>query len=171
MDNETISITAYGQVDTSNYKWLEWYEDFKKIIKSIGYEYNYVGISSKKLNSGKIMTVKRSESKVINELQNAEEIKSISLFSLPKDYKSASFDYDVMIVRNVKFITIIMNKSDYLKINEEEILLLFRKYLNNISVEVYEMDRYESPLIYANKVNPESSFESLKKLKNVTMDV
>lgn len=168
MEKETISITAYGQNIDNDFKWAEWYEDAKKIIKSLGYEYNYVGIRTKKLNSGKVMKLDRNEKKVLNEIQNGEEINYISLFSLPQDFKSASFDYDVMIVRNFRFITLIVNKSDFKKIDEEQLLLLLAKYIECLRVEIYEMDRYESPLIYASKANPASFFKSLNVIKEIS---
>lgn len=168
MEKETISITAYGQNIDNDFKWAEWYEDAKKIIKSLGYEYNYVGIRTKKLNSGKVMKLDRNEKKVLNEIQNGEEINYISLFSLPQDFKSASFDYDVMIVRNFRFITLIVNKSDFKKIDEEQLLLLLAKYIEGLRVEIYEMDRYESPLIYALKANPASFFKSLNVIKEIS---
>ena len=168
MEKETISITAYGQNIDNDFKWAEWYEDAKKIIKSLGYEYNYVGKRTKKLNSGKVMKLDRNEKKVLNEIQNGEEINYISLFSLPQDFKSASFDYDVMIVRNFRFITLIVNKSDFKKIDEEQLLLLLAKYIEGLRVEIYEMDRYESPLIYASKANPASFFKSLNVIKEIS---
>lgn len=168
MEKETISITAYGQNIDNDFKWKEWYEDSKKIIKSLGYEYNYVGIRTQKLNSGKVMKLDRNEKKVLNEIQSGEEIKHISMFSLPQDFKSASFDYDVMIVRNSQFITLTMNKGDFNKIDEQLLLLLLGKYIENLRVEIYEMDRYESPLIYASKVNPTSFFKSLKVIKEIS---
>lgn len=168
MEKETISITAYGQNIDNDFKWAEWYEDAKKIIKSLGYEYNYVGIRTRKLNSGKVMKLDRNEKKVLNEIQSGEEINHISLFSLPQDFKSASFDYDVMIVRNFRFITLIVNKSDFKKIDEEQLVLLLGKYIEDLRVEIYEMDRYESPLIYASKANPASFFKSLNVIREIS---
>lgn len=43
---------------------------------------------------------------------------------MPQDFKSASFDYDVMIVRNSRFITLTINKSDFNKIDEQQLLQL-----------------------------------------------
>lgn len=168
MEKETISITAYGQNTNNDFKWEEWYEDSKKIIESLGYEYNYIGIRTEKLNSGKAMKLDKNEKKVLNEIQSGEEIKHISMFSLPKDFKSASFDYDVMIVRNSQFITLTINKDDFNKIDEQQLLILLGKYIKNSRVEIYEMDRYESPLIYASKVNPISFFKSLKVIKEIS---
>lgn len=167
MEKETISITVYGQNIDNDFKWEDWYKDAKKIIESLGYDYNYVGIRTQKLNSGKVMKLSSNEKKVLNEIQRGQEVKHISMFSLPQDFTSASFDYDVMIVRNSQFISLTINKGDYNKIDEQQLLLLLSKYVDNLHGEIYEMDRYESPLIYASKANPISFFKSLKIIKRI----
>jgi hypothetical protein len=168
MEKETISITVYGENIDNDFKWEQWYEDAKKIIKLLGYDYNYVGIRTQKLNSRKVMKLNRNEKKVLSEIQSNREIKHISMFSLPQDFQSASFDYDVMIVRNSQFITLTINKSDFNKIDEQQLLLLLSKYINNLHGEIYEMDRYELPLIYASKANPTSFFKTLKIIKEIS---
>jgi predicted HNH restriction endonuclease len=168
MEKETISITVYGQNSDDDFKWEEWYEDAKKIIEALGYNYNYVGIKTQKLNSGKVMKLSRNGKKVLNEIQSGQEIEHISMFSLPEDFKSASFDYNVMIVRNSQFITVTINKGDFNKIDKQRLLLLLSKYFNNLHGEIYEMDRYESPLIYASKANPTSFFKSLKIIDEIS---
>lgn len=168
MQKETISITIYGEWFCDDLKWYEWYEDAKKTIELLGYECNYVGTRTSKLNSGKVMKLSGNEKKVLNEIKSGQEIKYISMFSLPEDFKSASFDYNVMIVRNSSFITLIVNKDDFNKIDKKNTLQRLSKYVSNGIVEIYEMDRYESPLIYASKANPISSFKTLKIIKDIS---
>lgn len=167
MEKETVSITVYGENNHDDFRWGEWYDDAKSIIESLGYEYNYVGIRSQRLKSGKVMKLSRNEKKVNDEIQSGQEIRYISMFSLPQDFQSASFDYNVMIVRNSQFITITINKSDLNRIDEKELIKLLKKYVKNCYGEIYEMDRYESPLIYASKANPVSFFKSLKVIKEI----
>jgi len=73
-----------------------------------------------------------------------------------------------MIVRNSSFITLIVNKDDFNKIDKKNTLQVLSKYVSNGVVEIYEMDRYESPLIYASKANPISSFKTLKIIKDIS---
>lgn len=167
MEKETISIAIYGDKVGGDFKWEEWYEDAKHIIELLGYDYNYVGIKTQKLNSGKVMKLSRNKKKILNEIESGQEIKYISMFSLPEDFQSASFDYDVMIARNSQFMILTVNKGDFNKIDEQKLLQLLIKYVNNGHGEIYEMDRYESPLIYASKANPTSFFKSLKIIKEM----
>lgn len=160
MDNTTISITAYGQPING---WNDWYQKAMVIFKTLGYEYNYLG--SNIWNDGKIKTVTRGEKKLLDAIRDEDILDSVSMFSLPKDFKSASFDYDVLIVRNKEFTTLIVNKSDYDKLSKANIIAFFLDYVNNPKIEIYEMNRYEMPLLYASKANPISFFNTLKILK------
>ncbi|MFZ5968227.1 MAG: hypothetical protein ACOYVK_13770 [Bacillota bacterium] len=167
MENATISITFNGHVDDDNNKWIEWYNEGKKIISLFGYEPNHIGITSTSLKSGKVMTLKRNEKKLVNAIENGDVVKSISIFSLEDNYKSASFDYNVLLVRNSDYVTLIVNKSDFYKVDEDVLGDSLRKYINATYAEIYEMDRYEFPLIYATKANPATSFKTLKIIKKI----
>ncbi len=167
MENETISITFNGEVDKDNAKWMQWYNDAKRIIMLLGYEPTHVGIDSTSLTSGKVMMLRKSEKKIINSIESGDKIKYISMFSLPDDYKSASFDYNVLLARDDGYVTLIIKKSDYYNIQEETIISILRKYIDVKSGEVYEMDRTEFPLFYAAKDNPASSFKTLKIIKEI----
>ena len=167
MENETISITFNGVVDGDNAKWIQWYNDAKKIIRLLGYEPTHVGIDSTTLTSGKVMMLRKSEKKIVNSIKNGDKIKYISMFSLPDGYKSASFDYNVLLARDYGYITLIMNKSDFNNIQEETIISILRKYIDVKFGEVYEMYRSEFPLFYAAKDSPASSFKTLKIIKEI----
>ena len=167
MEKETISITFNGYINEDNNEWIHWFDDAKKIIRLIGYEPTHVGIESTTLKSGKVMTLKRSEKKVIKSIESGDKIKYISLYSLPNKYESASFDYDVFLARDDGYITLIMNKSDFNNKDEEFIIRILKKYIDSKSGEIYEMDRSECPLLYAAKDNPASFFKSLKLIKEI----
>lgn len=167
MENETISITFNSRIDNDNSKWMEWYNDAKKVINLLGYNSSHVGIKSSKLKSGQVMILPKNEKKIINAIKSGEEIKYISMFSLPEDFKSASFDYNVFLVRDYDYVTLIANKSDFYNVDEEILVEILKKYAGESSGEIYEMDRYEFPLIYAAKANPISFFKSLKIIKKI----
>lgn len=167
MENETISITFNGDVDRDNAKWIQWYNDAKKIIRLLGYEPTHVGIDSTTLTSGKVMMLRKREKKIINSIENGDKIKYISMFSLPDGYKSASFDYNVLLARDYGYISLIMNKNDFNNIQEETIISILKKYIDVKFGEVYEMDRREFPLFYAAKDSLASSFKTLKIIKEI----
>ena len=122
MENTTISITFNGEIDNDNVRWIQWYNDAKKIVKLLGYEPTHVGISGTAFKSGKVLSVSKSEKKILKSLENGDSVYYISLFALPKDYKSASFDYDVFIARDEGYVTLTMNQSTFAHIQEDELL-------------------------------------------------
>lgn len=166
MEKETISITLNGVVFDDNNKWLEWYNESKMLIKSLGYEPTHVGIASSTLNTGKVMNLKRYEKEIFNSIQSGDKIEYISVYSLPNKYDSASFDYNVFLARDDGYLTLIMNKSDFNNKKEEYLISILKKYIDSTSCEIYEMDRRECSLLYAAKDNPASFFKSINIIKS-----
>ena len=90
MNEENVSITIWG---APKGKWLDFYADIKGLIDVLGYEHTHIGIKNGKFSSGKLMTVKRKEKEVLTSINEGDIPLSFSLYSLPKNYKVASFDY------------------------------------------------------------------------------
>jgi hypothetical protein len=167
-DETLISITLYGEIKENRKKWINWYEDAKKIVKSLGYEPNYFSVESSALKFGEVMELEKNEKKLLKAIEAEDKIEWIAVYSLPLDYSSASFDYDVLLARTNEYVTFITNISDFNKINEEFLVSSLKKYILCKEGEIYEMDRDESPLIYASKANPPSSFSTLKVIKKLS---
>lgn len=165
MENTTISITFNGEIDNDNVRWMQWYNDAKKIVRLLGYEPTHVGIGGTAFTSGKVLSISKSEKKILKSLENGDSVYYISLFALPQEYKSASFDYDVLVARDDGYITLVMNKSTFNSGQEDEIINILKKYVSVHSGEIYEMDRDEVPLFYAAKDNPPNMFKTLKILR------
>lgn len=167
METSTVSITFNGKIDNDNEKWIQWYKDAKMLIELMGYIPTHVGIGGVAFKSGKVLSISKSEKKILKSLENGDEVYYISLFSLPKDYKSASFDYDVLVARDEGYVTLIANKGAFDYMQENELISKLRGYISASGGEIYEMDRDEVPLLYAAKDNPPNMYKSLKVLKTI----
>ncbi|MBR3598959.1 MAG: hypothetical protein IKL53_03685 [Lachnospiraceae bacterium] len=167
MENTTISITFNGTIDNDNSRWMQWYNDAKEIVRLLGYEPTHVGVSGSAFKSGKVLNLSKNEKKICRSIENGDSVQYISLFSLPKDYKSASFDYDVFIARDEGYVTLTMNQSTFAHIQEDELLNMLRKHICVHSGEIYEMDRDEVPLLYAAKDNATNMFNTLRIIKTI----
>lgn len=166
MQDIVVSITLYGKLESeSKYSWIEWYEYCKKIVLNLGYVPNYISIESDSIKTNKILNLVKKEKKVLLSINNNEDIKWLSIYSLPENFTSASFDYNVLITRNKNYLSIIMNKEVYLNLNLEETLSELKNFIELNYGEIYEMNRSESPLLYASGLNEVSEFETLKILK------
>lgn len=165
MKADTVSITLWGDGLIKG-KWFEWYYDMDTIFQELGYKKTHFDIQSEAYTINKIVTVKRKEKQVLPILQNGK-VTRVSCYSLPKDYKSASFDYNVLAVRQSKYISLIMDIKDFGKIDVNCYISSLLKYIEFEYGEIYQMNRDEVPLIYAAKANPIDAFQSLTILKTI----
>jgi hypothetical protein len=166
-DKTLTSITLYGEVQVDKASWAFWYESAKNIVRSLGYEPNYFAVKSNTMNSGKIMTLKRSEKKLLKNIEVGDDIKWIELYSLPDDYRQASFDYNVFLIKDIAQVTLVTNKTDFINADEEMLLSSLKQHIAFETGEIYEMGRDECPLFYALKANPISSFKTLNVIKKL----
>ena len=153
MDKLNISIVLYGEAKG---EWQEFYEDAKKVFETVGQPYNYVGTTL----MDQMRTVKRTEKRVYRELENGQ-VESITMQSLIDGFCQAFFDYELTITRDKDEIVLIFNASDYDKIDEEEIISTFSRYVTDPKIEIFELNRLEAPALYAWKVNSEESYPEL----------
>lgn len=163
MDKKVISITLWGN-GTEKGKWIEWYEDIKEIMNSLGYKHTHIGIDSKSYTSGKVLTVARKEKEILAKIRDGEIPTSLSGYSLPKEYRQAAFDYEFFCIRNKEYVLVMMNEADYNPDNEQMIISVLKKYINSEHGEIYSGLRSDAPFIYAvtRKVNDLKSYELIK---------
>ena len=161
MENLTISITIHGSMKVPD--WNQFYADAKTLTSVLGHTLNYMGLSSSVINSSKVKRIPKNEEKLLSQLGD-NTISHLALLSLPEGFKTAYFDYDVMIVRNQEYISIVFNATLIERIHVPSVIECFAKYSDISEIQIYEMDRYESPLIFASKANPDSCFPSLRML-------
>lgn len=166
-DKTLTSITLYGKNQANKDNWVFWYKSAKSIVRLLGYEPNYFGVHSNTMNSGKIMTIKRSEKKLLKSIDAGDCIKWIELYSLPDDYRQASFDYDVFLIRDIDQVTLLTNKTDFENADEDVLINLLKHHITFKYGEIYELDRDECPLIYASKANPPSFFKTLNVIRKL----
>jgi hypothetical protein len=166
-DKTLTSITLYGKIQADKASWAFWYESAKNIVQSLGYEPNYFGVKSNTMNSGKIMTLRRSEKKLLRNIEAGDDIKWIELYSLPDDYRQASFDYNVFLIKDIAQVTLVTNKTDFINADEEMLLNLLKQHIAFENGEIYEISRDECPLLYALKANPISFFKTLNVIKKL----
>ena len=148
MDKKVISITLWGNgIQKEN--WLNWYQDIENLMKSLGYKPTHIGIQSKTFCSGKILTVARKKKDILATIAAGENPSSFSCYSLPKDYRTASFDYDFLCVRKEGYISVIVKDVDYDKLNIKSVISRLKDYIIYEYGEIYIMSKKEMPLIYA----------------------
>ena len=165
MEEKVISITLWGN-GIKKEKWLNWYEDIENLMKSLGYKPTHIGIQSKSFFSGKILTVARKKKDILATIAAGENPSSFSCYSFPKDYRTASFDYDFLGVCKEEYISVIVKEVDYNKLNIDGVISRLKEYINYEYGEIYMMSKKEMPLIYAATRNLDNikSFSLIEKI-------
>lgn len=166
MDKSTISITLRGNALKKG-KWIEWYEYICSIIHELGYNRTHLAIESETYTTKKIVTISRKEKQILQLLDNGLQPTSFSIYSLPKDYKIASFDYNVLVVREKNYISFIVNRYDFEKLDVDGFVSQMKRYIEFDNGEIYQMDRCEVPLIYAAQANSLDTYTTLEVLKQL----
>ena len=165
MEEKVISITLWGN-GTKKGKWLDWYYENKNLMKDLGYKLTHIGIQSQSFTSGKILTVARKEKEILSKISDGEIPFSFACYSLLKNYKTASFDYEILSVRKEEYISIIIKEVDYDRLNIQDVISMMKKYIDYEYGEIYITSRAEMPLLYAATRNADNikSYSLLKKI-------
>ncbi len=165
MSEKVISITLWGNGSEMG-KWIDWYDDIKEIMNSLGYKQTHIGIKSKSYTSGKALTVARKEKEILAKIKDGEIPLIMECLSLPKGYKQAAFDYEFYCARTEEYISVMMKEADYNPDNEQMIISVLKKYINSEYGEIYSALRSDAPFVYATTrdVNNLKSYELIKKI-------
>ena len=167
---ETISITYRGIIHK-----LAEYEKLTDTIETIyamcDQKITHWGDSITGKNGGKVKKYKRGKN-LYDSLKN-DKLERVSFFSLPEDFVTAAFDYTIYISINYKekYITAVFEKNILKNEKTEVIKNMLASYMElPYTEEIYTMDKEETPLLYAKKINPISSFKTLKVISSKTIN-
>lgn len=160
------SIVLYGSIEAQELELWELYKYFLKLNEELGYPSTHIGIIGDSFKSGKLTTIKRTEAKLKKACENGENIETISIYALPQEFTQAAFDFNTLICINKslnnQFIIVTVPSEGFNKVHKIGIIKDLEKYITCRESEVFELSVFESPLIYASKVNQSSDFKSLK---------
>ncbi|WP_139015498.1 hypothetical protein [Metabacillus indicus] len=170
MSEMTTSIALYGEIDEfDTNKWIEFYRISKELSRNFSFESNYIGLNGEEFKSGKVLTIKRTEKRLLKSLTEGHDLFSMALISLPENFTQAAFDYNFYLGRekneeNDKQSKIILTISsqEFKRINIASIIPALKEFIEFKEGEIFELSRYEVPLFYASKINEMKDYESLK---------
>ncbi|MFC4323230.1 hypothetical protein [Litchfieldia salsa] len=170
MSEMTTSIVLYGEIDEFDTdKWIDFYNISKDLSKKLSFEPNYIGLDGEEFKSGKVLTVKRTEKRLLKSLANRKSLLSMSLYSLPEDFTQAAFDYNLYLGRdknedshNQSKIILTIPTEVYRELNTPNIIATLKEFIQFKEGEIFELSRYETPLLYASRLNEIEYFETLK---------
>lgn len=166
----TLSITYYGKIrKLMDYEKLV--DDIERIFCMCDKVITHWSYSITDKTAGKVKKYRRGKV-LFKNLQN-DKLEWVSFYALPEDYGTVCFDYYIFISINYKYERITAVFDEGILKDEESIIVkrMLRAYMKFPCVEeVYTMDKEETPFLYAAKVNPSSSFKTLKIISNQKLD-
>ena len=146
-------------------------DSVERIVHMFDKEITHWSYSITDKTAGKVRKYKRGKV-LFKNLQN-NKLEWVSFYALPEDYRTACFDYYIFISINYKYerITAVFDEGILKGEKIEIVKQTLRDYVQFPCVEeVYTMDKEETPILYAAKVNPSSSFKTLKIISNQKLD-
>ncbi|ARU60633.1 hypothetical protein CBW65_05695 [Tumebacillus avium] len=171
--NETYrtSIVLYGEIDLEGNAWLSWLEYCKDLAEKLGFPPNYLGVTGEAFKSGKILSLSRTQNRLKKSIVANEEFESVAVYSLPSDFNTAIFDYDLYFVRTRLYepshLMVSMSSEVFEKIEVNELLSELKKHISFVSGEIFMLSKEQSSGLYAAKVNPPASFRSLRVIEEL----
>ncbi|HML35657.1 hypothetical protein [Sporomusa sphaeroides] len=161
----TTTILLQGEIYTGVDEWLKWYEFTLDEAVKLGFTPNYLGVTGEQFKSSKLTTVKRKDAVLREAIKRGDKITSISIYSLPSNFKTAAFDYELYLSRATNLgcprIMLTISTEAFSKIDYANMIEKLKKHICFVSGQVFEIVG-EDPLIYAIKANPPSSFKTLR---------
>ncbi|MCM3359757.1 hypothetical protein [Psychrobacillus sp. MER TA 171] len=171
----TTSIVLYGKIDqTYSNNWSKFYNNAKEFTTKLGFSPTHIGIYGQSFKTGEIKDINKIENKLVKSLEKNEETLAISIYSLPENFSSAAFDYEVYIsLENLddKLYMLIATFKDeiYNFVDERDFIEEFSNYIKFEAGQIFKLSNLESPQIYASKANSLQTFKTLEILKDFSL--
>lgn len=168
----TVSIVLYGVIDPKQEQtWSEWYRFSTDLADSLGCPVNYLGVSGQSFKSGKILKRKGAEKRLLNELNAGGGVESIELYSLPGNFQTAAFDFQLYMTREYRSkesYILFTVKSEFFPLERcDSIVNILKDFIGFTNGQIFEMAIDETPQFYAAKVNSLDAFSTLRVVREL----
>jgi hypothetical protein len=164
----TVSIAFNSSIEVSG-QWIEFIEDAMQLFKLFDLEITNFWIDSESYHPSTLRSFKR-RTRIVEAIKSGETVMSMELYHLPAIYRQAAFDYVLNITRADKYLILTVERDRYHKSFEEQILETLSRYIDANLVEIYEMDKRETPQMYAAKIRPVSPYKTFRLLDSSEVD-
>ena len=129
MEEQTVSFLLYTDLINDFLIGEAGIFSSKEIIQNVGYSCNYIAVESQHFHSGKVLLLRRTEKRLLNEINSGSRIDNIQIMFLPPNYTTAVFDYEIQIIKYNDFIMLTVNKHDFNKVNINMFISEMEKYI------------------------------------------
>ena len=138
-----------GKFKGTNKEMKEAYFYAKEMMKKYDLEPQYIGVTAEEGWTGdKILTIKRKEKQLLEELEKNKKILSIGLYTKEMEGKEIIDNKSYFLISQKDGIIVFWTNTNIEKVNFEEILEKMKKYVEPGIEEICDWESDEIPLRY-----------------------
>lgn len=138
-----------GKFKGNNKEMKEAYFYAKEMMKKYDLEPQYIGVTAEEGWTGdKILTIKRKEKQLLEELEKNKKILSIGLYTKEMEGKEIIDNKSYFLISQKDGIIAFWTNTNIEKVNFEEILEEMKKYVEPGIEEICDWESGSSPIVY-----------------------
>ena len=138
-----------GKFKGTNKEMKEAYFYAKEMMKKYDLEPQYIGvIASKGWKSPGILTIKRKEKQLLEDLEKNKKIEDIELQAKEMEGKEILYNKSYFLISQKDGIMVFWTNTNIEKVNFEEILEEMKKYVEPGIEEICDWESGSSPIVY-----------------------
>ena len=138
-----------GKFKGNNKEMKEAYFYAKEMMKKYDLEPQYIGvIASEGWKSPRILTIKRKEKQLLEDLEKNKKIQDIELYTKEMEGKEIIDNKSYFLISQKDGIIVFWTNTNIEKVNFEEILEKMKKYVEPGIEEICDWESGSSPIVY-----------------------
>ena len=138
-----------GKFKGNNKEMKEAYFYAKEMMTKYDLKPQYMGVTAKEgWNIHSILTIKRKEKQLLNDLEENKKIKDIELYAKEMEGKEIIDNKSCFSIDKERSIIVFWTNTNIEKVNFEEILEEMKKYVEPGIEEIFDWESGSSPIVY-----------------------
>ena len=137
-----------GKSKGNNKEMKEVYLYTKEMMRKYDLEPQYIGVIGEEWNGKKLLTIKKKEKKLIEDLEKNKKIEDIELQAKEMEGKEILYNKSYFLISQKDGIIAFWTNTNIEKINFEEILEEMKKYVEPGIEEICDWESGSSPIVY-----------------------
>ena len=137
-----------GKFKGNNKEMNEAYLYAKEMMIKYNLEPQYIGVIGEEWNGKKLLTIKKKEKKLIEDLEKNKKIEDIELQAKEMEGKEILYNKSYFLISQKDGIIAFWTNTNIEKVNFEEILEEMKKYVEPGIEEICDWESGSSPIVY-----------------------
>ena len=137
-----------GKFKGNNKEMKEAYLYAKEMMIKYNLEPQYIGVIGEEWNGKKLLTIKKKEKKLIEDLEKNKKIEDIELQAKEMEGKEILYNKSYFLISQKDGIIAFWTNTNIEKVNFEEILEEMKKYVEPGIEEICDWESGSSPIVY-----------------------